>query len=147
MNALGILSKIANSILVYVLCSSQVLSSGIHSGDISISSSNLPSEISQKFSLKKISNGQDINKLPEEFRKLVISMNVYDYYYAISPTKLSGGYIFEAHKAKKGYTICLRAPEPMSAVTMGLTTPIALIAVHKNATLNQVIKECKQAPL
>jgi len=121
----------------------QALSAGSLSGDISIATSNLPSEISQKFSLKKISDDLDLNKLPEEFRKLVMATNEYDYYFAISPTKKFGGYIFETHKAKKVYTICLRAPKPMSAVTMAVTTPIALITVRKGAELNPMIVECK----
>jgi predicted ATP-grasp superfamily ATP-dependent carboligase len=142
MKLFSIFSKIA-SIFICVIYTSQSSSASIASGDFSITTSNLPSEMSQKFSLKKISTHQDQNKLPEEFRKVVMATDEYDYYYAISPTKGSGGYIFEIENSKKEYRICLRAPMPMSAVTMALATPIALIKVQKGVKIDPTIIECK----
>ena len=142
MKLFSVFSKIA-SIFICVIYTSQPSSAIIASGDISITTSNLPSEMSQQFSLKKISSYQDQNKLPEEFRKLVMATQEYDYYYAISPTKGSGGYIFEIENSKKEYRICLREPMPMSAVTMALTTPSALITARKGVKINPVIVECK----
>lgn len=130
-------------IFICVIYASKISSASIASGDISITISNLPSEMSREFSLNKISSYQDLNKLPEEFRKLVMATQEYDYYYAISPTKGSGGYIFEIENSKKEYRICLREPMPMSAVTMALTTPIALITARKGVKINPMILKCK----
>ena len=130
-------------LFICVIYASKISSASIASGDISITISNLPSEMSREFSLNKISSYQDLNKLPEEFRKLVMATQEYDYYYAISPTKGSGGYIFEIENSKKEYRICLREPMPMSAVTMALTTPIALITARKGVKINPVIVKCK----
>ncbi|MBU3575758.1 hypothetical protein [Polynucleobacter sp. UK-Mo-2m-Kol15] len=137
-----LLSKIM-LIFISAIYSSQFISAGSLSGNISIATSSLPSEISQQFSLKKISNNQDVSILPEEFRKLITSINDNDYYYAVSPTKGSGGYIFEVNRTQNVYEICLRTPKPMSAVTMAVTTPIALITVRKGEELNPMIVECK----
>ena len=128
-------------IFICVIYASQTLSSCAGSGEILITTSNLTTDVSQEFSLKKISGEQDLHKLPEGLRKLVMATNEYDYY-AISPTKGSGGYAFEIQKSKKDYRVCLRAPKPMSAVTTALTTPIALITVHKGVKLSPLILEC-----
>lgn len=125
-----------------VIFASQSFSSGFRGGDIFITSANLPSEVSQDFSLKKISSDRDINLLPEEFQKLVMATNEFDYYYAISPTKRSGGYYFDIDKTTKDYKACLRAPSPMSSVTAVLTTPIALIKVRRGVTFNTLLVEC-----
>jgi len=130
-------------IFICVIFASKISSASIASGDISITASNLPSEMLREFSLNKISSYQDLNKLPEEFRKLVMATNEYDYYYAVSPTKGSGGYIFEIVNSKKEYKICLREPLPMSAVTTALTTPIALIKVKKGLKIDPIIIKCK----
>ena len=129
-------------IFICVIYASQTLSSCAGSGEILITTSNLTTDVSQEFSLKKISSEQDLNKVPEGLRKLVMATNEYDYYYAISPTKGSGGYAFEIQKSKNDYKVCLRAPKPMSAVTTALTTPIALITVHKGVKLSPLILEC-----
>jgi hypothetical protein len=125
-----------------VIFASQTFSSGFRGSDIYITSANLPSEMSQDFSLKKISSDRDLNLLPEEFQKLVMTSNEFDYYYAISPTKRSGGYHFEIDKTTKENKACLRAPSPMSAVTTALTTPIALIKVRKGVKFNTLLAEC-----
>lgn len=130
-------------LFICVIYASKISSASIASGDISITISNLPSEMSREFSLNKISSYQDLNKLPEEFRKLVMATQEYDYYYAISPTQGSGGYIFEIENSKKEYRICLREPMPSSAVIMALTTPIALITARKGVKINPVIVKCK----
>lgn len=142
MKLFSVFSSVA-PIFICVIFTSQPSSASIASGDISITISNLPSEMSREFSLNKISSYQDLNKLPEEFRKLVMATHEYDYYFAISPTKSSGGYIFEIENYKKEYRICLREPTPMSAVIMALTTPIALITTRKGIKINPVIVECK----
>ena len=142
MKLFNVFSSLA-PIFICVIFTSKISSASIASGDISITISNLPSEMSREFSLKKISSYQVLNKLPEEFRKLVMATHEYDYYYAVSPTKGSGGYIFEIENSKKEYRICLREPMPMSAVTMALTTPIALITARKGVKINPVIVECK----
>lgn len=141
MKHLNIFLKIV-PIFLGVFFASQTLSNGFRGGDIFITSANLPSEVSQDFSLKKISSDRDINLLPEEFQKLVMATNEFDYYYAISPTKRSGGYYFDIDKTTKDYKACLRAPSPMSSVTAALTTPIALIKVRKGVTFNTLLVEC-----
>jgi hypothetical protein len=99
-----------------------------------IFNSNLPAISSNKFSISKVN---DPDQLPADLKSFYIPSANYDYYFLIGPTQTSGGYLFEFDNF-----ICLKKPAPMTAVTMGLSTPVALIKVKNDLNLKNKIGFC-----
>ncbi len=95
-----------------------------------------------EFTLSKLVNKSDFANLPREFTSYANPTSHFDFYFAQSPMQTSGGYIFKVIRQSEKLTICLKRPDPLSAVTTSLTNPIALIKVKKNIAVEMNLDYC-----
>ena len=138
--------KYLNKILVIALCSlfgADMACADEKDKSFELINSNLPGTNLEKFSAKNLVDQHDINSLPIQLRDHAALSIKYKYLYITAPTQRTGGFQFEITPISKNqFNICLRSPPPMAAVTMGMSTPIALIKIPKYAHISSQIKEC-----
>ena len=97
----------------------------------------------EKFTTKDLLNHDDVKSLPNDLREHAALSSKYRLIYISAPTQKTGGFQFEVRvKNSLEFIVCLKAPSPMTPVTMAMSTPIALLTIPKHAHIVSQIKEC-----
>jgi hypothetical protein len=105
---------------------------------------NSVSRVTSEFKLTTIKSVSEFDQLPRELSRFKTQIGQFDFYLAQSPTQSSGGFIFQIIKNSNPLRICLKKPEPLSAVTAALTNPIALIKVSKGVNVKMDLSFCER---
>ncbi len=105
---------------------------------------NSVSRVTSELKLTKIKSVSEFDRLPRELSSFKTQIGQFDFYLAQSPTQSSGGFIFQITENSNPLRICLRKPEPLSAVTSALTNPIALIKVSKGFNVKMDLSFCER---
>ncbi len=95
-----------------------------------------------EFKITKLNSRMGFDQLPKELAGYQHQMGQFDFYLAQSPTQPSGGFIFQIIENSDPLMVCLKKPEPQSAVTAALTNPIALIRVRKGLSVEMRLRYC-----